>query len=169
MEQETTSNDQRNQPAVELVGFSVVLVTGQNDPSMFNPDFLRHNNIVEANLSVREQPISTPVFSQVLFEGGLAVKADPERTIFEQTGKHLSLASVRCPAMAECFIKLFPGVTYKADGTNPKGIQILPGKTLAKIKMSDVLLDKGNWLLFKDTKPKIELKTVCLFGKKRSH
>ena len=142
-------------------------MTSSTDPSIFNPDFLRHNNIVDANLSVREQPISTPVFSQVLFEGGLTVKALPNQTIFEQTGEHLAMGNVRCPAMAERFVELFPSSTYNAVGINPKGFQFLPGKTPAKIKMSDVLLDKGNWLLFKDIKPKVELKMVYLFEKKK--
>ena len=145
---------------------SVVLVVNQNDPSIFNPDFLRHNNIVDANLSVREQAISTPVFSQVSFQDGLVVKADPERVIFEQAGNPLDPRTVHCPASAAQFVQQFPHFLYKAVGINPKGIRVLAGDAVQNIMLSNALHNNGEWLSFQDTEPEIQLKAVYHFEKR---
>ena len=166
MTQEPSLDTQNNQPEVELAGFSVVLVTTQHDPSIFNPDFLHHNNIVDKNLPVHGAPISTPVFSQVIFEGGLAVKADPNHIIFEQEGNSLGQHDIRCPAMAKCFIEQFSSFPYKAVGMNPEGFQPYFEDTLDKINVSNILPDKGEKLSFKDTKPEIQLKVIYSLEKR---
>lgn len=167
MKTEPTSSPQSNQTNVRLIGFSVVLVTTQNDPSIFNPDFLRQNNIIDADLQVAEPPVSTPVFSQAIFEGGLAVKADPNRIIFEQSIDPLPLdeTNVRCPEMAKRFVELFPRSPYRAVGINPKGVRILPNEPHTQ-KLSDALQDKGAWLSFKDIEPDILLKAVYRYTKR---
>lgn len=166
MTQEPNSDGQNSQPEAELVGFSVVLVMSQHDPSIFNPDFLRHSNIVDKNLSVYGAPISTPVFSQVAFEGGLTITADPNHIFFEQEGNSLGQSDVHCPAMAKCFIEQFPHLPYKAVGLNPKGLQPYPKDTLDKVNVSNVLSDKGEKLSFKDTKPEVQLKVIYHFEKR---
>ncbi len=166
MTKEPSSDTQNNQPEVELTRFSVVLVMGQHDPSIFNPDFLRHSNIVDKGLPVHGTPISTPVFSQVIFEGGLAVKADPNHINFEQGRNSLSQHNIRCPAMAKCFIEQFPYSPYKAVGMNPEGFQPYFEDTPNKINVSNILSDKGEKLSFKDTKPEIQLKVIYSLEKR---
>ena len=56
MNQKLKLNHQLKRSGVKLVEVSVVLVTNQNDPSILNPDFLRHNKIVDAGLQVRDAP-----------------------------------------------------------------------------------------------------------------
>ena len=166
MAQESTSDARSNQQSVELVEFSVVLLAQGIDPSIFNPDFLRHNNIVDENLQTQGQAISTPVVSQVTFQEGFTVKADPERVIFEQRGNPLAEKKVRCPEMAERFVKLFPNYLYKAVGINPKAIRNCPYKMPMSINVSDALYEKGAWLSFGNTKPEVQLKTVYRLDKR---
>lgn len=151
---------------LDLVEFSVVLVAQQSNPSIINQDFLKHSGIVDKNLSAREPLITTPVFSQVTFEDGSTVKADPERTIFEQVGDPLAQTNIRCPEMAKHFVKLFPNLQYQAVGINPKGFKAFPNNSPAQISVSDSLLDKGEWLSFKDTKPEFQLKAIYRFEKR---
>lgn len=152
---------------LELVEFSVVLVALPGNPTIINPDFLKHSGIVDENLSAREPVITTPVFSQVTFEDGSTVKADPDRMIFEQVGDPLARTNIRCPEMAKRFVKLFPTLQYKAVGINPKGFRALPENSPVQERVSDALLDRGEWLSFKDTKPEIQLKAIYPFEKRR--
>ena len=165
MKEDLASGVQSNPTSIHLIGFSVVLVTNQNDPSIFNPDFLRQNNIVDASLQVAEPPLSTPVFSQATFVGGLTVKADPDRIIFEQTGGFSDDTDIPCPAMAKRFVELFPKSQYRAVGINPKGVRILPNKPRVH-KLSNALQDKGAWLSFENIKPDILLKAVYRYTKR---
>jgi hypothetical protein len=167
MDHDLTPRVHTDHKIVELVEFSIVLVLNQNDPSILNPDFLQQRKIVATQLQVREQPISTPVFSQVLFNGGVGVKADPERIIFEQKGTSLNATDILCPAMAKRFVTLFPNNIYKAIGVNPKGFLPLPQSVSRRNIVSRLLNDTGKRLSFKDTIPEIQLKAVYHFeGKK---
>ena len=157
MNQKLKLNHQLKRSGVKLVEVSVVLVTNQNDPSILNPDFLRHNKIVDTGLQVRDAPLLTPVFSQVRFHGGITVKADPERIILEQANNDLALENVKPPTMAKQFVKLFPHSVYKAVGINSK---FFCDDANQQMKVSDFLVEKGEWLSFQSTKPKIQLKSV---------
>jgi len=149
---------------IELIGFSVVLVANSNDPSIINPDFLRYNEIVDPNRPVQGAPITTPAFSQVTFEGGLSVKADTNRVIFEQAGDPLASEDILCPEIANCYLQKMPHVPYSAVGINPKGFRI--SCTEKAEKVSTALRDNGAWLSFKDVHPAIHLKTIYKYDKK---
>ncbi len=135
-------------PSVHLTQFSVVLVVNQIDPSIFNPDFLRLNQIVSPNAQVSEAPISTPQFSQVSFGDGVTVKADPGTITFEEAGDPLQPPHVRPPAMAMRFVTLFPNTIYKAVGMNPICIPILKGVVDERAAIRTALVDAGRWLSF---------------------
>ena len=129
-----------------------------NNPSILNPDFLFHNGIVDATHKVRDPRISTPAFSQVVFEDGLAVKADPDRVVFEQRGSQLDLEEVVCPEIARRYLEKVPHVPYRAVGINPKGHRRLPVKTAHRV--ASALVDRGAWMSFKDLAPEIQLKAI---------
>ena len=85
--------------SVELFEFSVVIVAEVNNPSILNTDFLRHNGIVSERwgISAERPPITTPVLSEVTFDGGLVIRADPNRVTFQQ-----SLRQRACWRVVDC-------------------------------------------------------------------
>ena len=143
---------------VDLYEFSVVLAATSNNPSILNPDFLFHNGIVDASCEVKDPRISTPAFSQVVFQNGLTVKADPDRVIFEQRGTRLGIEEIVCPDIAIRYLEKVPHVPYRAVGINPKARRPSEGK--AADRVADALIDQGAWLSFKDCTPEIQLKAI---------
>ncbi len=95
-----------------LVELSVVLVATSNNPSIINPDFLVDNHIIDDDRQLQESPVTTPVFAQVVYEGGLTVRADPERVMFVQSASGTSLNSIICPKMAEGYARAVPHVIH---------------------------------------------------------
>ena len=158
MEQKQTRSNGGDGRNVDLIELSVVLLATSNNPSILNPDFLRYNEIVDANRQVQEPCISSPAYSQVTFQGGLTVKADPDRVIFEQRGDNLAIEDIVCPEMAKCYLKKVPHVPYRAIGINPKGFRLSEGE--AADRVADALIDKGAWMSFKDLTPEIQLKAI---------
>ena len=77
MEQKQERPNGKDSEGIDLIEFSIVLVATSNNPSILNPDFLFHNDIVDVSHQVRDPRISTPAFSQVTFEDGLTVKVQP--------------------------------------------------------------------------------------------
>ena len=141
-----------------LVELSVVLVANQNDPSILNPDFLRYMGIVDNALQLKESPISTPMFSQVIFEGGLNVRAEPNRFVFEQKGWPLRDDACVAPETAGRFVEQVSHVPYSAIGVNPKAVRLSNKET--RYSLADAMVGGGKWMAFKDEQPDIHLKAV---------
>lgn len=138
-----------------LVELSVVLVATSNNPSILNPDFLAQNGITNKDWRLQDNPVATPLFSQVVYEGGLTVRADPERVMFAQDVSEEPFIS---PMMAERYVRAVPHVPYRAVGINPKLCVDLDDASSASV--TNVLDDRGAWLSFEDSKPEIQLKVI---------
>ena len=153
---------------LSLFEFSVVLLADSNNPSILNPDFLRYTGIVENPWQILDVPdavISIPGFSQVKYNGGLTIRIEPNRVVFEQTGDPLTIGSISCVEMARRYLDAVPHVKYSAIGINPKGYRTLHSEEQANI--SDALIDSGDWMEFKNANPEIQIKAVYDLNDKR--
>ena len=150
---------------IDLFGFSVVVVAEANNPTMLNPDFLRHNDIVGTHwrLSESRPPLTTPMLSEVTFEGGLIVRADPNRVTFEQQGGALSLEDIACVDMAKSYLKTAPHVPYTAFGVNPRAVV----RNSSFSRLSDMLRSNGSEMTFDSIVPRFELKAIYEMEDKR--
>ena len=150
---------------IALMEVSVVLVINGNNPSMLNPDFLRHNGIVDVDLQLAAQPVSTPLLSQVVFEGGIGVIADPERFVFSHHGEMLTTDTCKSPTIAKRFLEKNKNMQCSAVGINPKSIKRLDGSTEAN--MTNMLIGNGEWISFKGIRPEIRLKATYEYEKRK--
>ena len=156
----------RHDRDINLIEFSVVFVATSNNPSILNPDFLYHNGIVDASWEVQEPRISTPAYSQVTFDGGLTVKAVPDRVIFEQAGQNqLAEQDIVCPQIAKTYLETIPHVPYRAVGINIKGFRIPQNEMNSSVE--NALIDKGVWMSYKDTTPDIQVKAIYNYNKRK--
>lgn len=143
-------------PDVKLVALSVVLIAENIDPSTINQDFLRHNGIVDPDMKTGQPPVSTPVFSQVAFEGGLAVVALPDRFHFMQQGE-APTEDVAIPDIVKRFLERVPHPVYKAIGINPAGFRPLDD---ASKGVATALIEGGRWMALENVSPAVSLKAV---------
>ena len=143
---------------IDLVGFSVVVVAQSNNPTILNPDFLRHNGIVSSSRALRDdRPLfTTPVVSEVSFDEDLTVRAEPQRITFAQTGSGLAPENIDCPAIAKGYLRTVPHVPYTALGLNPRAVILNPPFA----RLSKVLYAEGNWMSFSGATPGFELKAA---------
>ena len=153
METENADGSAGGEWSIELAEFSVVLIARPIDPSILNPDFLHHNEIVDAGRQAEDPRISTPAFSQVSFAGGLTIAAEPERLIFAQSGNGLSHKDIECPEMVKRYVRQFSHI-YRAVGINSKGFSRREGK------IAEALIDEGTWMSFNDVAPDVQLKAI---------
>ena len=151
--------------STDLVELSVVLVATSNNPSIINPDFLITNGIVEASWPIQENPVTTPVFAQIVYKNGLVVRADPERVVFAQSAPATSLSNIICPRMAEQYARIVPHVPYRAVGINPKLYFRLAGTEHKPV--ASAIDDQGKWLSFKDSEPEIQLKLIYAYNERK--
>ena len=158
MTQDEAAAGQRSD--VTLIAFSVVLIADNIEPSMINPDFLRLKSIVDSNLQTEQPPVSTPVFSQVVFEGGLMVTAQPNRFDFVQQGEALA-GDIASPSIARRFLVEVPHPAYKAIGINLTGVRPLDDGSGG---VATTLIEGGEWMTFGNVSPVVSLKAVYSCG-----
>ena len=156
----------RNNRDVSLTGLTVVIVANSNNPTILNQDFLYHNGIVPKNwtLSANSPPIITPAFSQITFNNGFKMLAEPNRVIFEQLGSQIQERDIICADIAKRYLLTIPHVPYASIGINPQGYRILQNQTTDTI--SGLLIKKGDWMNFKDVSPNFQLKAVYQYNDK---
>ena len=140
---------------IKLIELSVVLVANSNNPSIINPDFLRYNKIVDADYEIKDSPISTPAFSQVMFKNGITIVSDPARVMLTQAGT-LNREHVLLPEIASRYLECVPHVPYHAIGINPKGF--VSGQ--APNPILNMVRDNGSWMSFMDVIPEGQLKAI---------
>ncbi len=150
---------------IQISGFSVVVLAQANNPTIINPDFLHYNGIVDKDRQLDGPAISTPAFSQVMFQGGLIIKADPDRVVFEQSGTSLEVPDIVCVDAARGYIKTVPHVPYRAVGLNPKAY-VVRGNSMQG-GVSEGLVSKGTWMAFNAVTPTFALKATYEFHEKR--
>ncbi len=147
------------QPDITLAAFSVVLTADNIDPSMINPDFLRHSGIVGSGLETEQPPVSTPVLSQATFKGGISVVAQPDRFIVVQQGD-ASTEDIAPPDIAKRLVEKVPHPAYKAIGINPSCVRPLDD---ASEGVATALIEGGKWMTFGGSSPVFQLKAVHSF------
>ena len=95
---------------ITLFEFSVVIAANFNNPAILNPDFLLYNEIVDNRYEVNDSPITTPAFSQVIFNNGISVSSSPDQVVFQQKGDKLSSNDICSPSIAMRYLKCVPHV-----------------------------------------------------------
>ena len=141
-----------------LTGLSVVVAARANNPTIINADFLRVNKICSKQMTVKDPPLTIPVFSQVSYTNGITVKADPDRVTFEQFADSVDPDDVQTPDMAAGYIAVVPHVTYVAVGINP--VCVRTNSESAQQEVANVLKQKGNWAEHRECRPVVELKAM---------
>ena len=140
---------------------AVVIVGKTHNPSILNPDFLRHNKIVPEDMkpaSGRVDVVSTPVGSRIVYEGGLEITSDQQKLVFTQSVFGKKPEDTIVPNAVKTYLRTVPHVRYTAIGINLEGhLPVLEGTPLPQ---PSALLRNGGWAEFKGITPsaKIELK-----------
>ena len=140
---------------IKLIELSIVLLAESNNPSIVNPDFLLRNGIIDETWKLKAPAVATPVLAELIYEGGLSVRADPERIAFVQELDGTSLADCVCPTMAEVYVGAVPHVPYKAVGINPRFF--VESGDAGAAPVSSLLDGQGSWLTSNDSAPVVRI------------
>ncbi len=137
---------------------SIVLLVRNQNPAMLNLDFLKCSGIVPQDWELASSPILTQQGSQIIFQNGLRLAADANRTILIESTMGKSLSDIAVAEVAKLYVQKLPHAQYEALGINPEGFATFPDyPELAQNYMSKTLLAPGTWLEFGNTVPRVDL------------
>lgn len=137
-----------------------IAITAKNlNPNILNLDFLTYSNIISPEWKLARQPIYTKNFTQLVFQSGIVIVAQPDRIVFAETIETEDIQELQISKVAGNYIEKLPNVEYKAVGINPKGFVTFTDLNGASNYLLNHLLASGEWREFgqKPVKAAIQL------------
>ena len=96
---------------------SIVILAENNNPSILNPDFLKHNNIIPSDSPIKDV-LCTPPFAQVSFDNNYVISVDLDKLQFLDNDPKRIPAESKIAIMAASYISTLRFVQYRALGIN---------------------------------------------------
>jgi hypothetical protein len=105
----------------KYLNFSIVLAASSNNPTILNPDFLKYNKIVDDSYELKQHPICTEPFSQLIFKNGVSITSQLDKIVFsiDKISKNADDFS-KIYHISKNYLECISHVNYKAIGINPK-------------------------------------------------
>lgn len=123
-----------------------IAITAKNlNPNIVNLDFLTYSNIISSEWELARQPIYTKNLTQLVFQSGVAIVAQPNRIVFAETIDTKDIQESQISKVAAKYIEKLPNVEYKAVGINPKGFVTFAQSNGASNYLLNNLLASGEW------------------------
>lgn len=130
--------------------FEVVIVAQNHNPTILNPDFLTHSQIVPSEWELAEPPLCADPVAQVKYKNGIRILAQPQTVTFGQSLIGRAEADICVSEIASKYVSALPHVDYRAVGTNPKGHVVTDSVEEAQRFAIDRFVAPGPWTQFGD-------------------
>lgn len=124
--------------------FSIVVVGQDCNPTILNPDFLKHREIVqeEWGWKVAGPAITTPPFATVSYDSGVTIKVDPTRFQVSDNENAGDIGQSKAIEVAKRYIAVLPHVRYTGVGIN---FRILAELNDPEAFLKERFLKSGPW------------------------
>ena len=156
MEQMSLRGKSSERPVVFLEEFAIVLSTPDTIPKLFNPDFLRHNEIASSDWSIKRPVIIESDFSHVVYDNGLSFMTTEENIVISQQGSPLEVTTIRCHEVVGRFLQVWPLDSLETVVFNIEGSIDFPSGGLGPILSPLRNMEIG--VYDKDSNPDIQVK-----------
>lgn len=107
----------RGKPLFFLHNISVVVTAEYHNPSILNPDFLKHQKLVPAKWKHTET-ITTPALSSTQFGNGVKLVVEPGKMTISEPKRGEFGAKTYVHQIAERYVSRLPLVPYRGVGLN---------------------------------------------------
>ena len=129
-------------PNYQVANLSVVLAAQSHNPSIINPDFLKHNKIVEEDWDTISPPVTTPVVAQINYEK-ISWTITNEQCVVSEQIKGEFRDSYYLHTCAKKYAEVLKHISYRALGLNWQIIIQMEENTADWIKSK--FLKSGEW------------------------
>jgi hypothetical protein len=131
---------------INLQELALVIAVKEIDPTLITPEFLKYSQIVPADWEVVGQPIRNFQASQVTFQNGVSVVAQPQRISFAELAVDKEADALITDQLAVKLVEVLPSLNYVGVGINLRGyIDFGSDTRQARDFMFQNLLAPGAW------------------------
>jgi hypothetical protein len=126
----------------------VIVITANNyDPSLLNPGFLKYSGIINSNWELAKEPIVSSRGSQIIFNNGIYLVAQPNRLMFgEALNTKENISNAEIPQLAHRYTEILRTIEYQAIGINFRGYITCTNTTVEDNSyLLDNFIKPGEW------------------------
>jgi hypothetical protein len=106
---------------IDVQELAIVVAVREFDPTLVTPDFLRQTRIVPADWQVIGEPVRSFQGSQINYQAGVSVIAQPQRISFAELAADKSPDTLAIPRLTTGFSQLLSNLDYIGVGINFRG------------------------------------------------
>ncbi|NJO93210.1 MAG: hypothetical protein HC820_00455 [Hydrococcus sp. RM1_1_31] len=106
---------------LELIELAIVIAAPNYDPSLLNPSFLTFSGIVPSEWEVSRQPVVSQRGSQIIYNNGINLVAQPNRLTLVEALSLKSEESLGVSEIAHRYVEALPNLDAQAVGLNFRG------------------------------------------------
>jgi hypothetical protein len=127
-----------------------IAITAKNlNPTMLSEEFLKFSGIVPDEWELAKQPIVGPNGSQVTFQNGVSIVAQPRTITLMEGIANKSLSDLQMPSIAHLYVEKLPKAEYQSLSINPKCLVPMPDSPdSARKYITQTILSPGPWQNF---------------------
>jgi hypothetical protein len=131
---------------IKLQELAIVIAVKELDPTLLTPEFLNYSQIVPADWVVAGQPMRSFQGSQVTFQNGISVIAQPQRISFAELAVDKPADGLEIPKLAAKFVDVLANLSYVGVGINLRAyVDFGADKREARDFIFQNLLSPGAW------------------------
>ena len=133
--------------ALEIQELSIVITAKNYDPALLNPGFLKYSGVVNSDWKLARQPIINSRASQIIFDNGIYIAAEPNRLMFvEALNNKEEISNAEIPDLARRYTEILRTIEYQAVGINFRGYITCTNTTVEDNRyLIDNFIQPGEW------------------------
>ncbi len=125
---------------------AIVIAVEKIDPTLLTPEFLSMTQIVPSEWEVLGQPMRSYEGSQITYQQGVSIIAQPQRLSFVELILNKDTASIEVVKIAKSLVKILANLKFAGIGINFRGYLDFAGQEVAANRfMFSHLLAIGDW------------------------
>jgi hypothetical protein len=146
MTKELPANAEPANPIREIDEIAFVINAKNLNPTMMTVDFLKCSGIVPNEWGLSKQPVLNANVSQISFQNGLNVIAQPRTVVFTEVIRDQKSPEIQSPEIAKLYIDKLPNADYQGLNISIKSVIPFPdSQDSARKYISQFLLSPGPW------------------------
>lgn len=143
----TSDTNSKTPPQIrEIQELSIAISAKNLNPTMLSEDFLKFSGIIGQDWELAKQPVLGPNLSQVTFQNGISIVAQPRTVTFMEAIANKTPDQLNIPNIAQQYIAKLPNAEYQGLSISPKILIPFPNtQDGARQYITKTLLAPGPW------------------------
>lgn len=132
---------------LELQELAIVVTAKNYDPNLLSYSFLKHSGIVAEEWELAREPITNNRASQILFNNGIYLTAQPNRFTFVEALNNKEESEAKIPQLMNRYVEILRNLESVAVGVNFRGYASYNDTSVESTDyLKERFIQPGEWL-----------------------